>query len=274
MASRFWVGGPGTWDSSTTTNWSATSGGAGGQSVPGSSDDVTFDGSSGGGTVTVNNASLSILSLTMSAFTGTLDFATNNNNVTIGGNFVNTGAGTRTLNMGNGTWTLSSTAAAFNQNGATNLTFNANSSTISFTATTGTAQRRMLLGNRTYSTVSFASGAAAVNIVGPGTIGTLTISPGNLVVLSNGITVTVTTMTNITGSTSAQTLFITDNSLFGQATISSANNWTGTWCSFGYMAFTGGGTFSATSSADLKNNSGITITAPSAGGGVIGVIGG
>ena len=41
VASRFWVGGTGTWDASDTTHWAATSGGAGGQSVPGSSDSVT-----------------------------------------------------------------------------------------------------------------------------------------------------------------------------------------------------------------------------------------
>ena len=29
MADRYWVGGAGTWDATTTTNWSATSGGAG-----------------------------------------------------------------------------------------------------------------------------------------------------------------------------------------------------------------------------------------------------
>ena len=54
MASRFWVGGTGTWDASDTTHWAATSGGAGGQSVPTASDTATFDASSGGGTVTVN----------------------------------------------------------------------------------------------------------------------------------------------------------------------------------------------------------------------------
>jgi hypothetical protein len=54
MANRFWVGGTGTWDAADTTHWAATSGGAGGQSVPGAGDAVTFDGASGGGTVTVN----------------------------------------------------------------------------------------------------------------------------------------------------------------------------------------------------------------------------
>jgi hypothetical protein len=43
MANRYWRGGAGTWDTTTTTNWSATSGGAGGASVPTSADDVFFD---------------------------------------------------------------------------------------------------------------------------------------------------------------------------------------------------------------------------------------
>jgi hypothetical protein len=47
MATYYWVGGSGTWDTSTTTNWSLTSGGAGGAGVPTASDDVVFDVSSG-----------------------------------------------------------------------------------------------------------------------------------------------------------------------------------------------------------------------------------
>jgi hypothetical protein len=54
MADRFWVGGSGTWDTTNTTNWSATTGGAGGASVPGTADSVVFDANSGTGfTVTV-----------------------------------------------------------------------------------------------------------------------------------------------------------------------------------------------------------------------------
>jgi hypothetical protein len=40
---RYWVGGTGTWDATTTTNGSAISGGAGGASVPTSADAVVFD---------------------------------------------------------------------------------------------------------------------------------------------------------------------------------------------------------------------------------------
>jgi hypothetical protein len=43
---RYWVGGAGTWDATTTTNWSATSGGAGGASAPTSADNVIFDSAS------------------------------------------------------------------------------------------------------------------------------------------------------------------------------------------------------------------------------------
>jgi hypothetical protein len=54
MADRYWRGGTGTWNSSNTANWSATSGGAGGASVPTTSDDVYFNASSGSGTVTIS----------------------------------------------------------------------------------------------------------------------------------------------------------------------------------------------------------------------------
>lgn len=50
---RFWVGGTGTWDASTTTHWSSTTGGSGGASVPTAADDVVFDASSGAGTATL-----------------------------------------------------------------------------------------------------------------------------------------------------------------------------------------------------------------------------
>jgi hypothetical protein len=54
MANRYWVSGSGIWDASNTANWSTTSGGAGGASVPTASDDAYFDANSGGGTITIN----------------------------------------------------------------------------------------------------------------------------------------------------------------------------------------------------------------------------
>ena len=46
MADRYWVGGAGTWDATTTTNWSASSGGAGGASAPTSADNAIFNSAS------------------------------------------------------------------------------------------------------------------------------------------------------------------------------------------------------------------------------------
>jgi hypothetical protein len=43
MADRYWVGGAGSWTTSSTTVWSASSGGASGASVPTASDNVFFD---------------------------------------------------------------------------------------------------------------------------------------------------------------------------------------------------------------------------------------
>jgi hypothetical protein len=47
MATYYWVGGAGTWDASTTTNWATSSGGSGSAGVPTSADDVIFDTASG-----------------------------------------------------------------------------------------------------------------------------------------------------------------------------------------------------------------------------------
>lgn len=75
MANRFWVaGGTGNWNS--TTNWSTTSGGASGASVPGSADVALFNASSGSGTATLD-ISPTIQSLNCSGFTGTLAFGSN-----------------------------------------------------------------------------------------------------------------------------------------------------------------------------------------------------
>ena len=43
MADRYWVGGAGTWNTTDTTHWSASSGGGAGASAPTSADNVFFD---------------------------------------------------------------------------------------------------------------------------------------------------------------------------------------------------------------------------------------
>lgn len=91
MATYYWVGGAGTWNASSTTNWASSSGGTGGAGVPLASDDVVFDTSSGTGTVTVTSNSGSCKDFTVTAsqaltFSGTLGNASSANTVGCSGN--------------------------------------------------------------------------------------------------------------------------------------------------------------------------------------------
>ena len=99
MANRYWVASfAGTWND--TFNWSTTSGGFGGASVPGASDDVFFDGNGTGDcTIDVN---VSVLTVSISSgYTGTLDAVTFD--LTSSGNFSDSAG--RIL-FGSGTWTI------------------------------------------------------------------------------------------------------------------------------------------------------------------------
>lgn len=84
-------------------------------------------------------------------------FNTNNYNLTIAGNFVaNSGTKTRAINLGNSVITLSSTQAAFNTN-SSNVTLNAGTSQIIFTALNSTAQNNGLIAynNQSYYDITF-----------------------------------------------------------------------------------------------------------------------
>lgn len=199
-ASRFWVGGTGTWDSSTTTHWAATSNGAGGSSVPGSADTATFDASSGGGTVTPDY-DMTVTSITMGAFTGTLTFATNNNSPTMS-TFSCSGTGTRTLSMGSGTWTMTGNATTiWTTATTTNLTLNAGTSTVvcNYSGSSGT---------RTITTGASSSfGLNNLSI----TAGTDTISLSSAFINGN------LNYTGFAGSQNGNTMTVSGSIIFGSA---------------------------------------------------------
>jgi hypothetical protein len=75
MANRFWVGGSGTWDASSTANWSATSGGASGASAPNAADVAVFDANSGTGIVTLG-ATVTIQRCLWTGYTGSFQPST------------------------------------------------------------------------------------------------------------------------------------------------------------------------------------------------------
>ena len=91
MADRYWVGGSGSWNS--TTKWSATSGGTSGASVPTSADNAIFNAASSAAhyTVTVtDNATCANLTFTPVAVDGVTEFSVGLNFV-IAGTFSTSG---------------------------------------------------------------------------------------------------------------------------------------------------------------------------------------
>ena len=108
MADRYWVGGTGTWDGTSTTNWAASSGGASGASVPTAADNVFFDANSntGTGTFTVTMATTPRVcnDFTASGLDGTMTLAGTSIGLTVSGsltfqstNFSRTYTGTTTF---------------------------------------------------------------------------------------------------------------------------------------------------------------------------------
>jgi hypothetical protein len=281
MASRFWVGGDGTWDAADTTHWAATTGGAGGQSVPTSADTATFDASSGagsgigGGALVTVNANVVASSLTMGAFTGTLDFATNDNSPTFGSVAI-TGTATRRLDMGNGTWTVNgATGTVWSNATITNLTLNCNSSSIVFNGTI-TGSRGVQLGAVTYNNVTITSGTTNGFIVdltsgGAFTIGgTLTVSNVGGLRLSLSTTHTITGAFSFAGETNRPAIILT-NGTAATLSVGAANTWD--WVTAQNITKSGAGSITINNGYSAGGNTSLTINNPSSGG-VVGVIGG
>jgi hypothetical protein len=167
MASRFWVtGGTGNWND--TSNWSATTGGASGASVPVSADTATFDASSGSGTVTLDISPV-IQAINCSGFTGTLAFGTNTISLNSTGTIF-TGATTMTVT---GTPLIictnsSATSRTLSSGGAVT---EANSISIRITAGTGT----VALGTSSYRNLDFTDGTNPTGYAGALSSSTVTV---------------------------------------------------------------------------------------------------
>ncbi len=283
--------------------WATTSGGTTAAGIPVSGDDVTFDGSSGGGTVVVSSpnsgsgaAMVAAASITCGAFTGTLDFATNNNNVTLNGSSgLNcSGAGTRTLNLGTGTFTFSSTSGLFSLATNTGLTFSGAGATLLFNqnaCTNAVNTGAQTVGTITYScasgtnnmvitntggtintlNLSLGGGTSTVTLTGAGTIGTLNLTPsggGMQVTFPGGATTTITTALNTNTSGAAAVLF--QSSSTSNATISSGNAQTVNWLALRSITFGGAGAWTVKNSLNVFASGGATINPPSGGVGIIG----
>lgn len=198
MANRYWRGGAGTWDTTTTTNWSATSGGAGGASVPTAADSVFFD-QAGTYTVTMTGA-LTCLDITVSA--GTVTFATGTTPTLAISGSMSLLAGTTWSSTGVLTFNATTTGKTITTNGVSisaSIIFNGVggawtlgsaltfSSTNSITVTNGTFDT----GNYNFTGGSIQSNNANTRSI---TLGSSTLA------LSSSIPIVFTTSTNLTFS--------------------------------------------------------------------------
>jgi hypothetical protein len=131
MADRYWVGGTGSWSSTNTANWSASSGGATGASVPTASDNVFFDANSNTGTgaftVTMANTPRVCNDFLASGLDGVMTLAGTSIGLTVSGsltfqatNFTRTYTGTTTFNATTTGKTVTTNGVAF----AGSVTFN------------------------------------------------------------------------------------------------------------------------------------------------------
>jgi hypothetical protein len=156
MANRYWILGTGTWDATNTVNWSDSSGGLGGFSVPTAADNVFFDANSNVGT---------------GAFTVTMATTPR-----VCRDFLASGL--------DGTMTLEGTSIGLTVSGS--LTFQATNFTRTYTGTT-TFNATTTGKTVTTNGVSF-GGAVTFNGVGGGwTLGSaLTVPTGNTTTLTNG----------------------------------------------------------------------------------------
>ena len=295
-ASRFWVGGTGTWDSSTTTHWASVTNGSSGATAPGSADTATWDINSGGGTTTVNwGATVTVQSITNGAFTGTWDNSANNNNVTLSATtaFSGTGSGTRTINLGSGTYTLTSTtnnAVIWTFAVITGLTLSAASSVIDFTGSVAAGLGQTFSGGgQAYGTLRISgarfncglalanaggtiatltnTAAAYISLTSSLTITTLTQSAQLTLAIGSAQTITLTNAATLTGTAASPLAILngSDLAISTTATITCASGtFSGTWTAIAGTTFSGGATFSFANSFDNGKNSGATITPPAA----------
>jgi hypothetical protein len=155
MADRYWVLGTGSWSSTNTVNWSDTSGGLGGFSVPTAADNVFFDANSNVGT---------------GAFTVTMA-----NNPRVCNDFTASGL--------DGTMTLAGASIGLTVSGS--LTFQATNFTRTYT---GTTNFNATTTGKTVTTngVGFGAGVTFDGVGGAWTLGSALTASGQTITLTNG----------------------------------------------------------------------------------------
>jgi hypothetical protein len=300
MANRFWVGG-GTGNYNSTTNWSASSGGASGASVPTTVDAIFFNASSGSGAVNINVNS-NCLSINLTGFAGSFVFA--NNLSVVGtslvfnvGSYTVTGAGFLIFANSNAVFSITSNGTVWGGNlqlgnisptvnlvdnlsvagnlqltssgvltlNSNNITVGGGLSILGSSVILGTSNI-ILNGTGTWSNTSTTAirNNLTINTAGTITIGNVYYNTGALTYTA-GTVVTAGSTLNINGNTTLTTNGIVWNNITaaGALTLGSNLTLTGTLSkpSSSNLSFALGGNSLISTNANLTMNSG-TFTLP------------
>jgi len=184
MAVYYWVGGSGTWNSITTINWAASSGGAGGAGVPTSTDDVLFD---------ANSGTAATIVVTTTAATNSISINKSDINLSLSGN---TSAGSAsgldfiqgTITLNNFTWSV----FQFQSNYSNTRAIAFGTGNISMSSSTAALQMATATGFTCTGTGGFniTSGGASVEF---GTTGGTASNAPNLSASTSGVGTSITT---------------------------------------------------------------------------------
>jgi hypothetical protein len=293
MASRYWVGGTATWNATAGTKWATTSGGAGGASVPTSSDNVFFDASSSG--VCTIGATSACDSLDCTGFTGTI---AGSSALSIAGSltlaagmtfsytgtftFTSTGAETITtagksmpkvnFNGAGGWWqlqdawagysaaTITLTAGEFDTNG---FNVNVSSTGTNVFTTTGSGAKTLTLGSSVITTRGFVVGGSNLTVA-PDSSEIIISSSSSSSNLGAGLQWALITCLDLSLTMGAATEIA--QLTLDPASIGTVNVTLGASCVFDYLILTGHGSghsfFLFSSSFTVDND--LTITGTSA----------
>lgn len=222
MADRYWVGGSGTWDASSTTNWSASSGGASGASAPTSADNVFFNANSNVGTsaFTVTITAATCLDFTASGLDGVMTVTTSVTNTTLDV------YGSMSLPASNFTWSSASgslvtfratTAKTITTNGVTLTLTNITVDGVGGSLTLGSALTLNSTRNLTVTNGTFSTSASNYNL----SVGGLSSSNTNTrtinlnassVSISGTSPITMATTTNLTFNAGTSTVTFSNTS--------------------------------------------------------------
>lgn len=199
----YWVGGTGTWDNTSTTNWSLTSGGVAGEPAPTSTDNVIFNASSGTGTITIGvNAVCENCTIAGLAGAVTFNFA---NNLTVWGSWSSPATNFSTSNTG---------SLILFSNDSQNIT--TSGGVLSVPVQVTNVGTKTLSGNfSTSSTFDFANGTLALgtftltcSAFSSSNSNTRTLNFGTGLLSLSGSSTTVLNFTTITGLTISGTVDI------------------------------------------------------------------